>query len=528
MLLDRIDEKTIDSFCLKQKENTEFPAEKYDVYYEYDTAGGAMIYLATRKDLWDSSMPLGYYFSIGADLQVSYGQRFPWLPLLLYLRNYEKTLSEEQQKEMYGEAYYTLGAVVGLSTKELAERQTARNSFLSFLNGLEEKGLLNTYVPLEKKLVVRLELQQNLNKSLAIRMKVGESDGKLYYIQNAQNFCEALKKGSELSITSRFSVHLSLEAFEEAWQPFMQHFLEFAMPSYSGVFLVSRDKLPAFFGMIPEAERGEALFSNEGRWVIRVEETPASVSLDAAGSMTLVPSLKSEKNSLDYVISESQMIVFNLESREAVLYHFDSLVDAEIFRYFTGRSQKEIGYVSDLLIKNIAPVSAGIIRKTEKNVFKITVHISLEGEALQFETEYWTGDEKKAPSFFEGKPFEQALISSCISTLISLHGVPNGKVANADDVLYFLRSDLGPLRQVATVYLDERLKKLKVCSAPHVEIRATRIKGWLNLSIHSSEFSTEELEEIYAAYRKKKNFFLLKDNLILLEPEKICLTTKTE
>lgn len=522
MLLDKIDDSTVAEFRKKGEEIT-FPSEKYDIFYQYDNAAGKMIYLAVLKEVQGKSLPLGYYFSVGADLKVQYGKELPWFALFLYLREYEKTLTEEQQKALYGEAYYTLGSVAGLSTKELAERESARRSFLSFLDKLNNKGLLYEQSAQEKTLTLCFELMEIPEKSepLWFRMKVGETGGKLYYVQNAVNFCNALKTGSELVFTSRFSAHLAADAFESHWQPLMRRFLELTTAGASYYFSVSRNHIPDFFALIPENVRGEALVSSEGPWSITEAEIPASVRMDDTGSLVLNPSFTPGKDGIDYVIQEKQMVVFYPKRRAVVLYHFETPVIAEIFGYFIGQSKKEIRYVSDIFVKRIVPVSSGIIRKSKENEFRITVHISLEDNALVFKTEYWMGEEKTESSHFEGKPFEMGLIRSYVSTLHALHGVENGIVSNPEDILFFLRSDLEPLRQVGSVYLDEKLRNLKITSAPEVQIRATRVKGWLNLSFYSKDYTTEELEAIYKAYRQKKNFFLLKDHLILLDSPKM-------
>ena len=525
MLLDKISEETISSLCDKSKDQLDFPSEKYNLFFQYDTASGTMVYLASRKDLYDDSIPLGYYFTIGADLTIHRGSDFPWLPLLLYLREYEKTLPEDRQKELYGEAYYTLGAVAGLSGRELAERETARRSFLTFLDHLRSKGLLTEQGAEKGALTALLEWTDfsDKNKSLELRMKLGQKNGKLYYVQNATAFCQALKTGGELSIRPNFSVHLSPDTFEESWQPLMEHFLNHVHTSSSsgrsGFFMVSRDHIPAFFSLLSKIDQGSALYTGQNPWTITEASDPASVSMDSAGTLMLNPAVPGKKEQSIFVISEKQMVMLYPGRCSAELYHFDDPVSGELYQYFAGRPRKEVGYVTDLFLQNILPVSSGIIRKSDKNIFHITVHVSLEGESLLFQTEYWIGEEKKHPSFFEGKPMEQALMRSCASILQSLHGVENGKVSTSDDVLFFLQSDLTPLRQVASVYLDERLKRLNIRQSPSVQIRASRVRGWLNLSFHSVEYSEKELEEIYAAYRKKKRFFLLKDNLILLDPE---------
>ena len=523
MLLDKIDEKTLDSLRSRAGKQPEFQPDRYSLFFQYNTAAGALIYLAVRKDPTEDGIPLGYCFSIGADLTVQPGRDFPWFPLFLYLREKELQIPEERQKEIYGEAYFALGAVAGLSRKELADREAARRAFLSFLGNIRGRGMLHEGVANAQTITLLFEImeQPGPNRPLSLRIKLGQTGGRQYYVQNARSFCQALKTGSDYAIRPRLSVRLAPDAFEEAWRPLMGRFSELVHPSTAtgnqACFLVSRDHIPAFLSLLP----GDAGIDPIPSWSIRSEKTPASVSLDAAGTLTLSPKPPSEKDKTVCFISGRQMALLWQDSRSIVLYPFEDGLTAELYDYFRGRSGKEARYVSDLLIQHVLPASSGLLRKPSENVFRIQIHISLEGEALVFRTETWMDGEKRDASYFQGKPFEQALIHSCETVLQSLHGRMNGVVAEPEDVLFFLRSDLEPLRQVATVYVDERLKRLNIRHAPDVRIQASQSRGWLSLTFHSKDYTSEELEEIYAAYRRKKNFFLLKDNLILLEPEKM-------
>ncbi|MBQ9008392.1 MAG: SNF2 helicase associated domain-containing protein [Clostridia bacterium] len=525
MLLDRIDDEKLKELGKGKSGQEEFQPDRYEIYTRYNTASGTMTYVAGRKDLKDETIPLGYWFSVGVDLHVSHGQKFLWYPLLVYLRDMEKNMSEEKQKEMYGEAYYTLGAVAGLSKKELEDREKARSAFLTFLDRLDNKGLLNEQNLQEMVLQLCFEVEglSEKNKSLTLSMKVGPAGGRQYIVKDARKFSETLKKGGEMVFSTKFSVHLSPDAFEESWRSFMFHFPEyfdFRNIGDARYFLVPREKIPAFISQIPESARKSILFSEEKAWNIVEEDIPASVSLDSDGSIHLQPEINDAKEIR--IISERQMVLINRSKRKITLFHFDSPVNAELYNYFAGKTRKEVEYVQDLFVKKIVPVSSGIIRKSTKNVFEIALYVSLErNSTLAFRTEYRVGDEKHEKAFFEGKPIESAMIRSYEITLANLNGVPNGKVSDAGSVLSFLKSDLGPLRQVASVYLDERIRRLNMRGAPEVKITATRVDGWLNLSIYSKDYSEDELAEIYAAYRKKKSFFLLRDDLIVLEPEKM-------
>ena len=523
MLLDRIDDKVLAELAEKYGSQPEFQPEQYEIYTRYDVAAGMMTYVAGRKAIISTEGPLGYWFSIGADLKIHTGNTFPWYPLFAYLVRQEKGLSAEEQKKMYGEAYFTLGAVAGLSSRELEDRKKARSAFLTFLDRLEEKGLLNAQNQQEKALGVQFVIKAlPKDKSLELSMQLSGPDGKPYPVSDARRFCDTLKKGGNLNLSSKLAVHLAPDVFEESWQPFMEHFTEYVAigtEDRSPVFSVRRERIPSFLLQIPESARDSALTMNGKKWTIVEEEEPASLSLDSAGNMNLNPPI-SDPNQI-YVTSERQMALFSPESRNVSLYRFDSAVNAELYDYFASRKPKEVEYVQDILVKKIVPVSTGIIRKSKKNTFVIALYVSLEDDGLAFRTEYRVGDEKKEKGFFEGKPLETAMIRTYEATLLGLRGAENGKVTDPGSVLAFIRGDLAPLRQVASVYLDEKLRRVKVRKGPEIKMTATKVDGWLNLSIYSSEYTEEELVAIYKAYRLKRGFFLLRDDFIVLDEKEM-------
>ena len=525
MLLDKVDDIILTPYLEKNKDPLDFDPERYDIYFEYKDAAGAMVYMAVRKDPDDESIPLGYFFTIKANLSIKPAEGLPYLPFLLYLIGFEKSLSMEEQKELYGDAYYTLGSMAGLSDKQLAEREKTRKAFISFVGKLEEKGLLREKYAGDTtlRLVVEMEGVPDQKKALCFRLKLGESGGKAYYCSNASNFLTALRFGNEFAVNSRLLVQLSPEAFEESWKLFVERLLDYVQPD-SGAgrqpyFQVPIKRLWGFFSLLPQELSSDVLQTVEGPWKVVKPDQKASLSLDSGGSLILDPPVSSAEGSVNFFLSDLNLTVFRQGTREVELYRFEDQLQAELFGYFATSTAKDFSYVSDLFIQKVLPVSKGMMRKAKNTDFRIAVHISWEGGALSFQTEYFVGEEKKKAEFFEGKPFEQALIQTYASTMESLHGSTSGKVEDSNDILFFLKSDLGPLRQVASVYLDEKLKRLKIRKGPSVQIRASRNMGWLSLSFHSDAFSEEELEKIFAAYRKKKAFFLLKDDLILLEPE---------
>ena len=81
-----------------------------------------------------------------------------------------------------------------------------------------------------------------------------------------------------------------------------------------------------------------------------------------------------------------------------------------------------------------------------------------------------------------------------------------------EDVLYhLLKEGLSNLGEMAEVFVDEKIRAMRVIRAPRVNIGVGIGKGLLNLSIQSDEMSLEEMDEILSACRMKRKFFRMKN-----------------
>lgn len=87
-----------------------------------------------------------------------------------------------------------------------------------------------------------------------------------------------------------------------------------------------------------------------------------------------------------------------------------------------------------------------------------------------------------------------------------------------DDILQFLEYGIEELNEFAEVYASDSFKKLKIVSAPTVSTGISIQGGLLEMSWDLNGLSIEELEDILADYRRKKNYHRLKNgNFIRIE-----------
>lgn len=93
-------------------------------------------------------------------------------------------------------------------------------------------------------------------------------------------------------------------------------------------------------------------------------------------------------------------------------------------------------------------------------------------------------------------------------------------IDNIDDALSFILSDLESLKEIATVYVSDSIKKLKPIKAGGTPVGIRYSNNWLELVFNDDFCDINELQEVLYSMKKKRKFHLLKDGTILNIQEK--------
>ena len=101
--------------------------------------------------------------------------------------------------------------------------------------------------------------------------------------------------------------------------------------------------------------------------------------------------------------------------------------------------------------------------------------------------------------------------------LLDKYGFKDDVLSDQGLIWQFLNSDLSLLKSICNIYLSDKIKEKKLVKfyPPFIKIKNT--DSMLNVFLEESEYSDEELYEIFKAIKNKRKFILLKDNIINLE-----------
>lgn len=86
-----------------------------------------------------------------------------------------------------------------------------------------------------------------------------------------------------------------------------------------------------------------------------------------------------------------------------------------------------------------------------------------------------------------------------------------GSCKDEDCLYWLLKEGIIRLNELAEVFVEEKIRNMRLIRAPKVNIGVGIGKGLLNIQIQSDEMSLEEMEEILSAYKRKRKFFRMKN-----------------
>ena len=101
-------------------------------------------------------------------------------------------------------------------------------------------------------------------------------------------------------------------------------------------------------------------------------------------------------------------------------------------------------------------------------------------------------------------------------------GFEDNEIREMEKIVNFLRSDLGPLKEVCSVYLSENIKKLKIKKSSSITAHLKYDVDMMGIFFETSEFNEKELLEIVRSIKKRVKYIKLnKDTILDLEDKNL-------
>lgn len=146
-------------------------------------------------------------------------------------------------------------------------------------------------------------------------------------------------------------------------------------------------------------------------------------------------------------------------------------------------------------------------------------YFDLEDNQLTVETKYWLGEKEVNPEILERGIYSISRLREYRNFLKDL-GFSEGKTDNLDNIMLFLKTDLSFLRKCGDVYLSESIRRTQIKKMKPVVMNLSYDVDIFSVCFNDLGFTDEELQKMIAAYKKRKKYVKLKQDVFMEINEK--------
>lgn len=530
--------KSYETFWKSDTEESEYNDLKegeYILTFSIDPESGLLTYEAVPKD---TDFKGRKYLKVsltpdGTFIDPSQGNS----SLMRFLIDEERDMSPSQFEQRYKAVYAIAKTFIGLTKEQVDQRKNARKAFLDLFGTAEEKKQTirkPTLLPTQME-TPRIKLSIKNIPSQVSSYYYSYKDQYTYafalrsfYKNYASNipldgFIRAYMYHLEFQIATSFKRTVTPGLFSEKENALIQHvawYMSLTSNLNNGFFGLGTDAILT----LADIAKGDSILYEGNTYALSVASPQAEVKITSEDKITLFPVI-TKNNS--FIQGKDKLLVFDNLRRTATLYTFPNETISKLYGYFLLYGTNNYDLVEDLLSKNVIPVvgTSLIQREVDSETGELEplpfsiltmVDLSLEQE-LVFKTQYIVNNQELSPEEAGRNPFYNALMEDYKRKLAEVGGVENG----VGDASLFFNTDLSELKKVSTVYLSDKIKRLRILNTPPIQFNVSHGIDWLSVSVKSDELTDEEMEKVFKAYKAKRKYTILNDRMILLDEEKL-------
>ena len=492
----------------------------YRIFMNYDVTRKSMVYGAVAKDSAAAAKlfavdKMAVSLSEGRDPEANWD--LPSAPLLCYLYEKEKNLSEEQMASLYGDVYTKIKDSEGLSPKEARIKLEMRDDFQTFLNKLvkeEQKKKADTLTD-KMSAVIGIDLASAAAAKISVNVI---SKRKEHEVKDMYKFLTGFKTRDTYGFPGKEAVVLDGSSFVSPYSsalPLLASLAHFQNKSRTNTLSISYERLSPVLDIL----RSERIRIN-GVLGSVCEDAPVAISMGDDGKPIFDPPF--DLKGVQSIIGTEGIYIYRFDEKEKNPIRFRPFQSPTIgaaYKYFKYADLDRFAYIRDLFMSELLPKIATSVKVrsgTKARPFQIALYLSFDSQdRLRFKTVYQENGNEVEREKIEGD-YGRSIASAYLSVLKSLSGVENGTLSGAS-AHAFLTHDLSSLTGLCDLYCEDRLKPGNIQRVSGLRVNVQKNGGYLDLTLDHDRYSEEELSGILLAYEQKKKYFLLKDRTILLD-----------
>ncbi len=532
-----------------------FNDECYLILYHFDSENECMNFEAfllpeKRKEYPDASLYLSFDCYANGDVEINthyvdfgaqdvYKLNLEKKIFANYIASVDTKLNDEQYLNKYSEISSYLNIFVGLKPKDIAKRIEERKEFINMIDSLSSLSFKKDNDKLVHVIPIIRWIVDHDNALL--NLKIGTT--KFYGINSISTFINACEEEKVVTYGKECSFKHTMASFDEESQKLIEILSRRERYYYANNYIKDstvEDIILAYQGssvfISYNTNNGDRYqtFGEPNKYYIDDKELFAEVRINEKGELETVPSLIDNNYSI-FIFPRRWFFIDEIKKNIQIV-RFKNEMTMRLFEYLKEHPTLNYQYIKDIFIDKFIPLVQDNLTIDDKYkeqhqdvAFKINYYVDInEKGELEFETKFYKGNEEISKEIVENNTVYDAKYSLFVTLINSLNIVENGTVNDEDVILSFLINGFDSLKKVATLYVSDKITALKVKGVGKINITSQFNMDWLDISFSSDEYTDEELQAILSAYKKKKKFIKLKDNIITLNDENIASLASLE
>ncbi len=392
------------------------------------------------------------------------------------------------------------------------------NPLLDEFSEYDQLSLLN---PVDIELYFETaQLKKGVN-TLLLSFKIGND--KKYVVKDVEEFLVAVKNQEVVSYGQKLSFKHSLENFTEKGRKILSLLIKayVSTPNYSFYNIYEKKHIKVNEFMLDEileiCQNSVVKLYNED-YIVSLDE----INLRFRLNKKYVLEIEGFNPDTDYIfIGKEQCYLFT--DSEVYLMKLSQNDLLPLLKFVIKNPNFSFKYTKDILTKDILSRFYQEIEIDEKikdefkvKEYKIEAYFDFDNDFIKVESKYYCGDELITDiNNVDKKEVISRKIAKYLHVLTALGFNEKGYLDDPLKIKVFLTTDLSSLKEVADIYLSERIKRTQIKQISKVRMNISYNVNFLEINVESDTYSDEDLYKIIKAIRKKTKYVKLSDNVII-------------
>lgn len=488
---------------------------KIKIYYTYNSSKHTLQYVFIDDTFGQGSFVVN---SEGEIDDIYNPTIYPTLPIvfdfIIYLYEKEKSASEDTLKSLYPDLYDEEVLKRGMTKQEIEEYDNTKQNFKELINSINTNEEEISEEKEELFFTINLEYNEYTDEIIYDIDSISVNNKRKYSLNTA--FDRFILKGYPLEEKSRQLLFIFSPLYNKDSYQYHSSQVTFTRK------VIGQGIKALLTQPIIKSSLKPLSFNNE-EYNLDSQIKNIQVYIDKDGNI-VSPYLENENSFFFDFLTPKEIVYFDKTKHLATYICLSSDVEKQLLLFKSKNPmfnstlfKKEITQSLVPTVKNVVSIEQNFLSNTLKQIDHIEYYIDLDKDNFELICKSMYFMDGKETSYDE---YSKKYLENTAAFLNQLHELQlpiKGNVKEDEIIANIVNSPLNQLKKTCQVFVSEDFKKLKKKSVARINIVIESNQDWLSINFQSNDYSQKEIDSILAAYKKKKKYYRLKDEILVLD-----------